>query len=183
MLPGPITSRRASRDGRRLRTTLSRRTLDKDLIAARDALHNARLHLDDTKERHSKQDAADLGDAEVISDGDGDEESMKMDTSDLIIQGITSMVEGLDKIRVRPAEEEEDQMNSCKEPLNRVYRTWIKGALAFSSAWQVVLQETCYRRDDALCFPDMNVNIWNHSIIHKDDFYTPWEASIAAVVL
>ena len=89
--------------------------LDKDFIAARDALHNARLHLDDTKERHSKQDAADLGDAEVISDGDGDEESMKMDTSDLIIQGITSMVEGLDKIRVRPAEEEEDQI-AAKNP-------------------------------------------------------------------
>ena len=89
--------------------------LEKDLIAARDALHNACQHLDDTKERHSKQDAADLGVAEVISDGDGDEESMKMDTSDLIMQGIASVVDSLDKIRVRPAEEEEDQI-AAKKP-------------------------------------------------------------------
>ena len=78
--------------------------LAEDLVTARDALQAARDHLDETKELHSKQDADELQEAEVISDGELDEEtdSMKVEAADIIQQNITSVVDSLEKIRVRP---------------------------------------------------------------------------------
>eukprot|EP00435_Cladocopium_sp_Y103_P026030 s1730_g6.t1 len=91
--------------------------LAKEVTAARDSLQEARIHLDEMKELHSKQDAQELQ-IEVSSDVDEkeNEELIKMDTAEAIHQGITSMVDGLEKIRVRPAEESgEEQANAAKK--------------------------------------------------------------------
>ena len=91
--------------------------LAEDLVAARDALQEARAHLDETKELHSKQDADELKEAEVISDGEFDEdaEAMKIEAADLIQQNITSVVDSLEKIRVRPSDEVTEETSAPKK--------------------------------------------------------------------
>ena len=71
-----------------------------ELETAREALQEACKHLDDTKELHSKQDAEDLEDAEMISNGKVEEDAMKVDSAEMIRQSISSVVGSLDMIRV-----------------------------------------------------------------------------------
>eukprot|EP00435_Cladocopium_sp_Y103_P016787 s1891_g4.t1 len=90
--------------------------LAKEVTNAREALQEARTILDQTKELHSQQDARIL-EPEMISDGEAeDDPAVKVDTAEAIQQGITSMVEGLEKIKVRPADDEGEEATLAKKP-------------------------------------------------------------------
>ena len=68
--------------------------LDKEVNAARDCLQEARSHLDEVKEIHSKMDADVLG-TEVISDGELEDDTMKEDTAEAIQKSIHTVVDNL----------------------------------------------------------------------------------------
>ena len=67
------------------------------------------------KDLHSKQDAEALA-TEVISDGELDEENMKVDTAEAIQKSIHSVVDSLQQIRVRPVEEIQEETHMAKKP-------------------------------------------------------------------
>lgn len=88
--------------------------LDKEVNAARDALQEARSHLDEVKEIHSKMDADALG-TEIISDGELDEDAMKEDTAEAIQKNICSVVDNLKQLNVRPVEEVSEEVPLAKK--------------------------------------------------------------------
>lgn len=79
--------------------------LEKELLEAKEQLQIARTHLDEAKERHLQQDAADLEETEVISDGENDEDQMKVDTAETIQKKIHTVVDSLEKIQQATTEE------------------------------------------------------------------------------
>jgi len=106
--------------------------LETELNAARYSLMDAKRHLDAMKELHSKQDV-DLDAVEVVSEGEMEEESTtKVDTAEMIQQSISSVVESLDKIRVRPAEENADDTNANKKARRDSNDSSVPGARAMS---------------------------------------------------
>lgn len=77
------------------------RDLEEKVNEAGEKLQEACTYLDKAKELHSKQDEAVLeGAAEVISHAE--DEGMKIETAEVIRQGIDSVVTNLENIRVRP---------------------------------------------------------------------------------
>ena len=91
--------------------------LEDRVKGAAEKLQEAKEHLDDVKEKHTKQDETVLQDIEIVSDENMDEETMKSETSETIKKGITSMLEGLDKVRIRaPTSEETEEGNASKKP-------------------------------------------------------------------
>lgn len=94
---------------------------DKDLEdrvkGAAEKLQEAKAHLDDVKEKHTKQDENVLQDIDLVSDENMDEENMKVETSETIKKGIASMLEGFDKVRIRvPTGEETEEGSASKKP-------------------------------------------------------------------
>ena len=85
---------------------------DKDseekVTAARAALQSARENLDKIKERLAKQDEAALKEAEVISDAEGEDDDMKVETSERIQEGINTILANLESVQVRLTKEEEE---------------------------------------------------------------------------
>ena len=78
--------------------------LEKDVETAMESLQQARQHLDEVKEQHSKQDAAYLkSTVEIVSDME-DEPQDKMDDSEAIQEGIATMISSLDTIKLRQKE-------------------------------------------------------------------------------
>lgn len=91
--------------------------LEDRVKAATEKLQEAKDHLDEMKEKHTKQDEEVLQDAETISDDNMDEESMKAETAETIKSGIVTMLEGLDKVRLRSTTPEDaDEGNASKKP-------------------------------------------------------------------
>ena len=78
--------------------------LEEKVNTAKNKLQEVTNLLDDVKEKLSKQDEEVLRDTEIISDVE--EEQDKMDTSEQIQQGIDTMVATLERIRVRPEQDE-----------------------------------------------------------------------------
>ena len=89
--------------------------LEKEVLSAREILQESRAHLDEVKELHSKQDAEVLA-TEVISDGELDEDNMKVDSAEAIQKSIHSVVDSLQQIRVRPDEEIQEEAHTAKKP-------------------------------------------------------------------
>lgn len=91
------------------------RSKDKDLAdkvsQTKELLQEARTHLDETKELHTKQDA-DALEVEILSDVD--EETMKVEAAELIQQGIETIISSLDAVRVRPELSAEDMAQNKK---------------------------------------------------------------------
>ena len=81
---------------------------EEELNKAREALQEARRHLDATKEQHSKQDAEVLEETEIISDGEAEDETMKIDTAAMIQKRIHSVVESLEQIQLPNADDTAD---------------------------------------------------------------------------
>lgn len=115
------------------------RDLEEKVNQAGEKLQEACTYLDKAKELHSKQDEAVLeGAAEVISDAE--DEGMKIETAEVIRQGIDSVLANLENIRVRPGEPSEEEAASTKKA-----RLGESGGCyaAFLQAGPVDLKETC----------------------------------------
>ena len=89
--------------------------LDKEVNAARDCLQEARSHLDEVKEIHSKMDADVLG-TEVISDGELEDDTMKEDTAEAIQKSIHTVVDNLKQLNVHPVDEASEEVPAAKKP-------------------------------------------------------------------
>lgn len=155
------------------------RDLEEKVNQAGEKLQEACTYLDKAKELHSKQDEAVLeGAAEVISDAE--DEGMKIETAEVIRQGIDSVVTNLENIQVRPGELSEEEAASTKKA-----RLGESGGCyaAFLQAGPVDLKETGPRPLHQLCFRDHCDFIRNHSILEEPYFVSPWQASIDALGL
>ena len=149
------------------------RDLEEKVNQAGEKLQEACTYLYKAKELHSKQDEAVLeGAAEVISDAE--DEGMKIETAEVIRQGIDSVVANLENIRVRPGEPSEEEAASTKKA-----RLGESGGCyaAFLQAGPVDLKETCPRPLHQLCFRD-------HCVFMEEPYFvSPWQASIDALGL
>eukprot|EP00435_Cladocopium_sp_Y103_P036096 s1669_g9.t1 len=87
---------------------------EQKVMQTRAALQNARQQMDKIKERLAKQDEESLKEAEIISKGEMEADDIKMETSNRIQPGISTMLESLENIRVRPSEEEVDEAVAAK---------------------------------------------------------------------
>lgn len=106
--------------------------MEEELNKAREALQDARRHLDTIKEQHSKQDAEDLEETEIISDGEAEEESMKVDTAEMIQKRIHSVVEGLERIQVNPADDSVETQPEASTKRQRLDTSARPGSRALS---------------------------------------------------
>ena len=91
------------------------KALEDKVLQAKEVMQAARTNLEKIKELHTKQDEAFLGDVTEVP-SETEEDSMKVETSEVIQQGIASMLSSLDSIRVKPADDAEAETNVAKKP-------------------------------------------------------------------
>jgi ACT domain-containing protein len=107
-------------------------TMEEELNKAREALQEARRHLDATKEQHSKQDAEELEETETISDGEAEDENMKVDTAAMIQKRIHSVVESLEQIQIPSTDDTADPKGEAASKRQRLDASAGLGSRALS---------------------------------------------------
>ena len=85
--------------------------LAKKVTEAKEAVQKAKKKYDTEKEDNDRQDAANIEDVEEISDGMEDEPTDKMATAEEIQANINKMVDNLEVLRARPAQEQSEHAN------------------------------------------------------------------------
>ena len=78
---------------------------------SQEAVQEAKKKYDTAKEDNDRQDAANIEDVEEISDGMEDEPTDKMATAEEIQANINKMVDNLEVLRARPAQEQSEHAN------------------------------------------------------------------------
>ena len=126
-----------------------------------------------------------LEETEIISDGEAEDETMKIDTAAMIQKRIHSVVESLEQIQLPNADDTADPKGEGTSKRQRLDASALgsRALSPFPEPGKVDLSEACPRQNDSLCFQYMMVDIWNHSIVTEDFFVNPWQASIAAIDL
>ena len=85
--------------------------LAKKVTEAKEAVQEAKNKYDTAKEDNDRQDAANIEDVEEISDGMEDEPTDKMATAEEIQANINTMVDNLEVLRARRAQDQSEHAN------------------------------------------------------------------------